>query len=232
MKNLEGFGRQLNNLQTNRENGTGDVGHKEQRLADFYKELELELNMIRNGNDFSNSNFNDNLEKIRLYEKEFLNLPENIGEGKRGAIEEFVNSDEFLRLQAELKESAEKVREEFIEKTTEDIIRRSEEFRLAVNGDVAEKLFRIKFPIYFRENLLNSDTDVTHYTFHLRKLLNENGEDVLYFEDISIVNKPRDNSVEEVKIKDYTGKDDKPGSEEGNKSNNIDLENAQNQIKN
>jgi hypothetical protein len=142
-------------------------------------------------------------EQITKAEREFLDLPENIEDGEDSSIEDFEESEEFLRLQEELKESAEKAMEKFIEDTTNDIIEKNNEFREAENGDKAEKLFRFKFPVYFRENLKNSDSDVTWYTFHFKTLLNSSGRKIYYFEDISIVNRPRGYEGEKTKKPEY-----------------------------
>lgn len=143
-------------------------------------------------------------EQIAEAEIDFLDLPENIESGQDSKLEDFANSEEFLKLQEELEESSEEAREKFIENTTNDTVNKwSEEFKNAENGEVAEKLFRLKFPVYFRENLKNSSSDVTYTVFYFKTIKNSSGREIFYFEKIDIQNLSRDAYLEKTREPKY-----------------------------
>lgn len=135
--------------------------------------------------------------EIAEQERGYLDLPENNNqEGVEQSVEEFVESEEFLELQAEMNEAADKAIEKYIQETSDKMMSKySAEFSKAENGEKAEKLFRKKFPIYFRENLKTTKDGVTHVLFRFKTLESQDGNDIFYVENIEIENKPKDHAA-------------------------------------
>ena len=123
----------------------------------------------------------DNAERL------LLGVPVDVNGGVENTVEETISNEEFHELRKDLDETMEAVREEYIKKVTESFVKKYEsDFKRAVNGESAEKLFRIKFPFYLRKNLEDPQIYSTHFLLEFKTVIGKDGGSIFYLDYMQV----------------------------------------------